>query len=471
MQLAGSASSLQAEIQRRKRNKFFGFFPAEGPRRRELYAKHIEFFAAGAQYKERLFMAANRVGKTESGAFETVCHLTGLYPDWWPGYRFRKPVEAWACGTTSETTRDIVQAKLMGAVDDLGTGMIPGDLIAKTTQRRGGLTGALESIWVRHVSGGTSLVGLKTYQQGRKSFEGTAKDLIWCDEEPPADCYTEMLYRTVTTRGIALITFTPLQGMSTTVKSFVEPEKPESAQYKWYIQAGWRDVPHIDEAEKAALLATTLPYQIKARTEGEPSLGAGAIYPVAQSDVECAPFEIPAHWPRVFALDVGWNRTAALWGAWDREKDCLFLYDEHYQSGEAPGVHADAIKVRGKWIPGVLDPAARGRQQHDGERLVQLYRAQGLNLTFADNSVEAGIYAVWQRIVGGRIKAFTSLKSFWSEFARYHRDEAGKIVKKDDHLMDDLRYLVMSGMRVAIVEPPPKAASRERQRGGGTWMA
>ncbi len=59
---------------------------------RDLYPKHMEFFAAGARYRERCAMCANRVGKTFGmGGYETSCHLTGLYPDWWPGRRFDRP--------------------------------------------------------------------------------------------------------------------------------------------------------------------------------------------------------------------------------------------------------------------------------------------------------------------------------------------------------------------------------------------
>src|SRR5580698_10076444 len=72
----------------RRQSPFLTMFPAAGPGRRELYPKQIEFFAAGSQYKERLFMAANRVGKTVAGAFEAACHLTGGYPIWWEGRRF-----------------------------------------------------------------------------------------------------------------------------------------------------------------------------------------------------------------------------------------------------------------------------------------------------------------------------------------------------------------------------------------------
>ena len=80
------------------RAKLYAMFPDQGPYRRELYPRHVEFLAAGATFRERLFMAANRTGKTETGAYEMACHLTGRYPDWWQGRRFSEPINAWACG-------------------------------------------------------------------------------------------------------------------------------------------------------------------------------------------------------------------------------------------------------------------------------------------------------------------------------------------------------------------------------------
>jgi hypothetical protein len=198
--LINELEHLEAETGRRTLGNFRQFFPDTGSFRRELYPKQLEFFAAGCTFKERLFMAANRVGKSEAGAYEVTCHLTGLYPAWWTGRRFSGPVEVWACGTNSQTTRDIVQAKLLGPVHAPGTGMIPPHLIVQTTAARGGLAGAIEGARVRHVSGGESLLGLKTYE-GPSSFEGTEKHVIWCDEEPPLDCYAEMLMRTMTARA------------------------------------------------------------------------------------------------------------------------------------------------------------------------------------------------------------------------------------------------------------------------------
>lgn len=236
---------LEEKRKRERQRRFYDMFPAETIRGedgevatlwdgtqlwgRDLYPRHLAFFAAGAVYRERCMMAANRVGKTRGvGAYETTAHLTGLYPDWWPGRRFSRPIRAWAAGKTNETTRDIVQSELLGEIEGAGTpdkrmsgtGMIPGRLLGKPSWKQG-VADLVDTIAVRHVSGGWSRLGLKSYQQGRGSFEGTAQHLVWFDEEPPADVYGEALIRTATTDGLVLLTFTPLEGLSEVVQSFL----------------------------------------------------------------------------------------------------------------------------------------------------------------------------------------------------------------------------------------------------------
>lgn len=465
--------ALVQEAEKRANYKIGQYFKDEGPHRRELYQKHLLFFAAGALYKERLFMAANRVGKSESGAFETTCHLTGDYPHWWEGRRFTKPVQWWACGTTSETTRDIVQEKLCGGINQLGLGMIPAHRIIHHTKRPHGLPGSLEQVWVRHASGGLSTIGFKAYEQGRQSFEGTARDGVWCDEEPPQDCYTEMLYRTMTTEGIIYTTFTPLQGMSDVVRGFLEPEKSEAKNYKVMIQAGWDDVPHLAEDEKKMLLATTPPFQRDARSKGLPQLGAGAIYQMPESELQCAPFNIPAHWPRCYGMDTG-GTTAVVWGAIDRESDTLYIYDVYKREHPEPAIHFEAIKARGLWIPGVADAAALLMTAHDREQTIRLYKKMGLDIQLPDKAVETGIQEVWELMSGGRFKVFVNCTQWWQEYRLYHRDERGKIVKMNDHAMDATRYMVRSGRNRAKTKPGQrKQAMRiaEPTQPGLGWLA
>lgn len=208
---------LTAEKEKRRRtNKLALFRP---------YPKQLEFYAAGALHRERLLMAANQVGKSECGSIEVAAHLTGRYPDWWTGRRYDRPTKWWAGSDTSETTRDTVQTKLIGPPADetqWGTGAIPADCII-STNRRQGVANALDTVLVRHVSGGVSELGFKSYDQGRQKWQGAVRDGIWLDEEPPLDIYTEALTRTNTVDdGMVMLTFTPLLGMSDVVLSFME---------------------------------------------------------------------------------------------------------------------------------------------------------------------------------------------------------------------------------------------------------
>lgn len=222
---------------------------------------------------------------------------------------------------------------------------------------------------------------------------------------------------------------------------------------KFVIGATWDDVPHLSASQKAELWGSIPPYQRDARSKGIPQLGSGAIFPVPESDILVDPFELPVYWPRSYGLDVGWNRTAAVWGAHDRDTDTVYLYSEHYRAQAEPSIHAAAIKARGDWMLGTIDPASRGRGQKDGEQLLQSYVDLGLMLTPADNGVEAGLFKVWERLSTGRLKVFKTLQNWTAEYRLYRRDENGRVVKKNDHLMDATRYLAVSGLQLGMVAP------------------
>lgn len=201
------------------------------------------------------------------------------------------------------------------------------------------------------------------------------------------------------------------------------------------VIVGWDDAAHLSEDEKAELERSLPPHQREARKSGIPSLGAGAVYPVPVSEIRCDPFPIPAYWPKLYALDVGWKRTAALWMAWDRNVDVMYIYTEHYRGEADPSTHAMAIRARGEWIQGVIDPAARGRSQFDGQKLIEAYKNQGLKLVEAKNAVDAGIYEVWLRLSTGRLKVFSTCQHFFDEYRIYRRNEKGQIVKENDHCL------------------------------------
>ena len=53
-------------------------------------------------------IAANRVGKSEVGCAIAACHLTGIYPDYWKGRKYDRPIKAIAAcenGDLNKTTK------------------------------------------------------------------------------------------------------------------------------------------------------------------------------------------------------------------------------------------------------------------------------------------------------------------------------------------------------------------------------
>ena len=223
---------------------------------------------------------------------------------------------------------------------------------------------------------------------------------------------------------------------------------------RYCTQITWNDAPHLTETQKAELFGSIPPHQRDARTKGIPIMGAGVIYPLPEDLVTIDAFEMPRWWPRAYGFDADWNHTAGVWGAWDRESDTVYIYSVYYAGQQPPAVHADAIRRRGQWMVGAMDPSTHGKiNQTDGRRLTEEYRDLGLNLVPADNAVEAGIFACYQRMASGRLKVFKTCAAWFSEFRIYRRDEHGKVVKERDHLMDATRYLVMTGMGHSSIEP------------------
>lgn len=222
---------LELQSSRKKYNQIKTLFPDDGPLKRSLYPRHLEFFKAGATHRERLFMAGNRVGKTIAGGYECVCHMTGEYPDWWEGRRYDRPVKILAAGDTGQSTKDIIQEKMLGGKwgeDDWGTGLIPRDAMEKPVIKQG-ISGAYEEVKVRHVSGGLSTFKMRSYDQGRRIFQGFELDVFWPDEEVPQDVYSEGLIRTMTTQGMVIMTFTPLNGLTPLVLDFMSTMETQEA--------------------------------------------------------------------------------------------------------------------------------------------------------------------------------------------------------------------------------------------------
>lgn len=219
---------LQELEQRTELGGLESLYPDTGPLRREKYWKYLEAFEAGKVHNERGIFGGNRVGKTLGiGGYETACHLTGNYPDWWNGHIIEHPGLFWAAGTKGVKVRDVNQKMLLGKLSKrkgltsaMG-GLIPSRQIGRLT-RRSGITDAVDQVTIKHCKGWDNVLTFKSYEEGRTSFEAEAVDFIWLDEEPSKPIYDECKMRILTTRGRILATFTPVEGLTEVVQSLLK---------------------------------------------------------------------------------------------------------------------------------------------------------------------------------------------------------------------------------------------------------
>src|SRR3990167_10255014 len=164
-------ATLLAEFDRRKRSrrlvntygKLYDHTRPFGPDNVGVYGWQRDFHNAGRNHEERMLMAANRGGKTQSAAAEMAIHLTGMYPPWWEGRKFDRPVRAWCGSVTNESSKDIIQEALLGTKNadrndpNFGTGWIPASKILAITTRQAGISDVVDTITVKHVSGQSEL--------------------------------------------------------------------------------------------------------------------------------------------------------------------------------------------------------------------------------------------------------------------------------------------------------------------------
>ena len=437
--------SLEAAVARKTNNKILFFDP---------YVKQQQFFDLGMTHRERLLMAGNQLGKSEAGAFEMACHLTGLYPDSWLGRRFDKPMQAWAAGETSTVVRDVQQKKLCGepGVEELfGTGYIPKHLfIGKPTLARG-VTDAFDTIQVRHVSGGISVCKFKSYEQGRKKFQASTLDVIWFDEEPPMDIYSEGLARITATRGMVFVTFTPLQGRSTVVNRYLDETSPDRAVVIMTI----KDALHITPEERARIIAGYPAHEREARANGTPMLGSGRIFPYTRDSIwEPRIQNVPLEWAKIWGVDFGTGGSeqahpfAAVLMLWDRDMDIMHVHHTIRIMNELPDRHAQAMKPVARGVR-VAWPQDGTQRESGGEVLAAAYKRQGLRMlpehaTWPEGglSTEAGIIEMQLRMTTGRLKVADHLSDWFEEFDLYHRKD-GQIVKVKDDLLSATRIALM----------------------------
>ncbi len=203
--------------------------------------------------------------------------------------------------------------------------------------------------------------------------------------------------------------------------------------------------PHITKEAFDAYYAGMEEHEVEARKTGRPSVGAGAIFPIADASLWIEPFPIPDWYEMAYGMDVGWNWTAAVVAARNPDTGQTFIVDNYKNSRSESVMHAHNIRgmFRENWaLMGAIDPASEASSPVDGQKLLRIYRRLGLELKKANNAVASGLRHMRLMMQEDRLKVFDHCKPWMEEKRMYRRNEEGEIVKKNDHLMDATRYVL-----------------------------
>lgn len=444
--------------------------------------KQHEHILAGATWPERLLKAGNQNGKTICAGYETAIHMTGFYPSWWDGHRFDKAVRVWIVGVSALMTRDGAQKVMLGdpsSAEALGTGMIPKELIVGKPTSSRSITDGVDTFVVRHISGDHSSATFKSCEQGREKFQSEKVDIIWLDEEPPLDIYTECLTRTTVSEGIVYMTFTPLGGVTPVVDRFLK-EKPAGTHV---TSMTIFDAEHISPERRAQMMASWPKHERKARALGEPYLGSNAVFEEVDSedlkvplmllpngDIHHKEFGIidTSAWSKLWAIDFGISHPfAAVLLAWDKEYDAVYVLKCIRMAGGIPKQHAERMLAIAAAVPVAWPHDGHQRDKGSGIELMQSYKKEKLSMlpmhaTFPTGGygTEAGVREMLVRMRSQRFFVAEGCSEWFEEFGSYYRKD-GLIVKKGDDLLSATRIGVMqirSARQVALgsKKPDPK---------------
>lgn len=418
-----------------------------------LYDWQADFIRQTATHSQCCLIAANRIGKTYLGTYMDAIHALGEYPDDWPGHRFDHAPLIWCLGYSGEKTRDLLQTPLAGRKngDSFEGGIIPADRIIGYESMTG-TPNAVRTLFVKHASGETARIQFWSYSQGQHALMGDAVDWFHIDEEPrDSSIFPQVLVRTASgdngRGGRGILTFTPENGRTELVIQFMD--SPSRAQH--CMQKGWDNAPHLNEQVKADLLASFPAHQREMRTKGVPMLGHGRIYDIAEDEITCAPFAIPPHFRVIDGMDFGFDHPQSqVQLVHDADGDCFYLTKAWKKDKISPSEAWGAVKTWAANVPTAWPLDGLQTEKGSGKQQKAYYVEAGFKLlanhaTWPDgsNGVEAGLFELRDLMSKGRFKVFAGLRDFFDEFLQYHRDDAGRIVKTRDDILDAVRYAYM----------------------------
>lgn len=464
VELLEKIKAIESEQKRRREQDALARYNTGGKRHKKQIAFHR------CKKRNRWVFGGNRSGKTECGAAETVYLARGIHP-----YRKNKPnVFGWVVSPTAQVQRDVAQKKVLHY---LRPDWIA-DIVMTSGRKDSPQTGVIDQIVVKNVFGGTSVIGFKSFDQGREKFQGSSLDFVWFDEEPPKEIYEECLMRVIDKRGDIFGTMTPLKGLTFLYEEIYLNRKnnPEI----WYEFMEWADNPYLSPKEIKLMESTLDESTLQSRKLGRFCTREGLVYPEFDEHVHVVqPFPVPPDWQDNISIDPGLkNPLSAHWYAVDYD-DNVYVIAEHYAAGKDIDYHAQAIHAMSEslcWkrdgkgrVSALIDSAAQQRTLASQKSVAELfYERDILANPRVEKDLFSGISRVKSYLNRGNglpdLYIFSSCPNLIREIKSYFWGSGDAPVKRDDHAMDELRYYLMSRPKNAPPEAEESAVKRDKER-------
>lgn len=430
---------------------------------------HKDMFEAGKTERVRGVLSANRTGKSYAASAELAMHLTGLYPSWWNGHRFDRPIDAMALGSSWSQMmgQKAIHELFFGPAYDIGSGWIPKNCIVDT--RGAGQLGAIGFAQIKHISGGISTLKMATYGQGDSNIMGSALSFFLVDEDPnDATIINQLIKRGWSipdSRG--LVVMTPEHGLTKSVEMFWDEK---GLYHSGLIHRTLFDSTLYSEEQKQTMLNSIEPWARRFSIYGEPSAGAASVFQgIAADDITLPTPEIQRNWKRMSAIDFGKrDANVVTFIAWDPESDTYYLYDEVATEGKDAIEVAPLILPRQKGFIPMIAPADGSQERGTGVTLVQIYKESGVivapkhcaNWNYdsegKNRSISTGIAFMRKLMKEGRFFVSPKCQLFLKEFSLYSFDDNGKFVDKNNHAIDSCRYCITAISTFGISENDSK---------------
>ena len=458
-----SILKIEREQKRRYKNNALSRYNTE-----KVHLKQMEFHRCAK--RNRWVFGGNRSGKTQCGAAEAVWLARGTHP-----YRKnKKNVFGWVVSLTTQVQRDVAQQKILYY---LRPDWIA-DIVMLSGRKDNPARGIIDQIVVKNVFGGTSVIGFKSCDQGREKFQGSSLDFVWFDEEPPADIYEECLMRVLDREGDIFGTMTPLKGL-TFVYEEIYLNKRNNPEI-WYEFMEWGDNPYLSKKEVDYLSKTLDETTLQSRRYGKFAAREGLVYPEFDESVHVIkPFSVPEEWQYSVSIDPGLNNPlSAHWYAVDYDGN-VYVVAEHYAAGMDIDFHADAILKTSDtigWrrdghgrVEALIDSAATQRTLASAKSVAELFFERGIAVnTRVEKDLFSGIARVKSYLNQNNnlpnLYIFEGCVNMIREFKGYFWGEGERPVKRGDHAMDELRYLLMTRPFTNAPKEEDGAIKRDKDR-------